>query len=529
MANNVTVFTRPGVPVSSQKPGARVERQAAPMGNGARVEYAPHPYGESHDRDGRPYGHNPYTLAQRNAEEARQRELEEAARKQADEPRLIATVVELRGNESGDAHASISLGPGNSLDVHAVDDARVGDRVLIDRNRMQILEVIHDDVPTGIIVTAAAIDGKAGIIEAQIGEALKAFRVQPEMLTRKRIEKGHRVIVDPSMTYVIGSLGAPPAPFSFAPKITTAWEDIGGHSEAKAALREAIELPMAHPELFAAYGKRPIRGVLLHGPAGTGKTILAKAAAAAIARVHGESASTGFIYVKGPELLNPYIGKSEEAVRAIFAGARKHRKAAGYPAVVFVDECDALLGVRDRGLNAGVASTVVPQFLAEMDGLEESAAIFILATNRPDTLDPAVTREGRVDRKIRIGRPSATDALTILGLHLRGRPLSGADHAARAVDAAYADSAIVRELGYTNAGDPLPPFRLRDMMSGALLAEVVERASTIAIGRDIAAGARVPIGITEDDLVVAVGFAVAAQRDTNVDEAIADLLGSGPR
>lgn len=419
----------------------------------------------------------------------------------------VAQVVELR-----DTRMLISLGPGNSLDVAKIDGAKVGHRVLCNRNTMAATEVIVDEVPTGIIVTCARADHDLGVAEGEVIGHVRAFRC-----AHLKPRKGERLIVDQSLTFVIGTLGMPPATHAYQPKIEVGWDDIGGQEEAKAALREAIELPLAHPQLFKAYGKTGVKGVLLWGPSGTGKTIMAKAAATAIAKAHGKNASEGFVYVKGPELLNKFIGASEENVRGLFQGARKHKETHGYPALIFLDECEALLGSRDRNLHASVNATVVPQFLAEMDGLEESAAIFVLATNRPDMLDPAVTRDGRVDRKVRVGRPSRDDAAQIFEIHLRDRPTIGGGHVTRAVAELFSDDRVFRELG-----DGLF-LRLRDLVSGAMIAGIVERASTAAVMRDIARGARRPNGIEVDDLVWAIGKAEDDLAATNHGEAVKEM------
>lgn len=438
----------------------------------------------------------------------------EELRRMADEPRLVATVVEIRrANDRGTVgttgtpapsrlgHMLVTLGPGNAVDIHELDGARVGDRVLLNRNTMQATEIIRDDVATGEIITVERVDDERKLIEATLRGSLHVFR-SPAF----DVAKGERVVIDASATFVIGTLGMPPATFGFEQPVDVGWDQIGGQDEAKEALREAIEMPYAHPELFASYNKKPVKGVLMSGPPGTGKTLLGKASATALARAHGKTKSSGFVYVKGPELLDPLIGKSEAAVRALFASAKTFKQQHGYPAVIFIDECDALLGSRDRGQTTGISATVVPQFLAEMDGLEDSAAIFILATNRPDMLDAAVVREGRVDRKVRVDRPTREDAIRIFEIHLKGRPLLAshdpeegpAQELARiGVAGVFADDRIIT--AYPDA------VRVRDFVSGAMIANVVERASTRAMQRDIATGDKVASGITTDDLAWAIG------------------------
>ncbi len=441
----------------------------------------------------------------------------------------VATIVEIRRAESDDADArmTISLGPGGVVDVVACPGARVGDRVLVTRNTMQAVEVVRDDVPAGVVVSVDRQDGV--IVQAEVQGMARAFRAAPG----KAYGKGERAIVDHGMTFVIGTLGMPPQQFSFSPKVRVAWDDVGGQAEAKAALREAIELPFAHPELFADYGKQPSAGVMLSGASGTGKTLLAKAAATAIAKAHGKSAADGFAYVKGPELLHPYIGKSEAAIRQVFAAAREHKARHGYPAVIFLDECDALLGVRDHTSKISMNATTVPQFLAEMDGLDDKAAILILATNRPDMIDPAVTRDGRIDRRVRVGRPSKHDAAQIFAIHLRRRPVADLDRGDadyqrdldRVADGSVADLWADRHVVRTVAmPDGARAFCLRDFVSGAMIAGIVEQASTFAMQRDLTAGVRAPSGIGHDDLARAIERTVASLRDTNHSEVVLEAL-----
>ncbi len=194
---------------------------------------------------------------------------------------------------------------------------------------------------------------------------------------------------------------------------STSWDDVGGLEQAKALLREALEWPMMHADLFAEAGVKPIKGILLCGPPGCGKTLLAQAAASAV--------QVNFISVKGPGLLSKYVGESERAVREVF---RKAKQAA--PCLVFFDEVDALVPRRGNGATDGnVSERVVGQFLAEMDGIEKLKGVLVLAaTNRPDIIDPALLRPGRFDVLVEIPPPDEGERLAILQIQTRGKPLN---------------------------------------------------------------------------------------------------------
>lgn len=325
------------------------------------------------------------------------------------------------------------------------------------------------------------------------------------------LERGMEVLLHPKSMQIVENLGFPPLEASrFSPsKIPgVTWDDIGGLETAKADMMEAIELPHKHKELFAHYKKRPLKGILLSGAPGCGKTMLGKAAANALARIHGgESARTGFLYVKAPEVLNQYVGQTEQTIRDMFMDANRHHAEHGYPAIIFIDEADAILATRGSR-NIGIGNTIVPAFLTEMDGLEASTAIVILATNRPDILDPAIVREGRIDRKIHVDRPDQRNAENIVKINLRNFPISPEyemdDLAAGMAAEIYNAERYIKD-----------DRRLCDIVSGALIASCVDLAVSSAIHRDILIGDKG--GITPDDVLYAVDRIQQQNRGVNHD------------
>lgn len=305
------------------------------------------------------------------------------------------------------------------------------------------------------------------------------------------------VLLHPKTFQIVERLGVPPLELSrFAPDTVpnVMWDDIGGLEQAKADMREAVEMPAMYAELFKAYRKSPIKGILLSGPPGCGKTMLGKACATALSTIHGkEKARTGFLYIKGPEILNCYVGESEKTIRDIFFDAKRHKQEHGYPAVVFIDEADAILATRgNQGFS--INNTIVPMFLTEMDGLEDSAAIVIIATNRPDVLDPAIVRDGRIDRKVMVSRPDENNAAKILLMNME-----------KTIMHEYHIGAMAKELAaliYSNDCGVGKGIYLRDVVNGAMLANCVQIATSFAFHRDMEKG--VPTGIAMDDLKLAV-------------------------
>lgn len=267
------------------------------------------------------------------------------------------------------------------------------------------------------------------------------------------------------------------------------WDQIGGQRAAKQAMQEAIVLPSQHPELFKSYGKSFPGGVLLYGASGNGKTLLGKATATALKKAGDRS---GFFAIKGPEVLDPYVGETERKIRDLFRAARSFKQRTGHPGVIFIDEAEAVLSARGslHGVS-GMEHTIVPTFLAEMDGLEESSAIVMLATNRPEQLDPAIVRDGRMDRKIQVASPDADDALEILAIHLRSVPIAKGTTSqalAETIVTAIYDGQITTDHGVC----------LHTIVSGAMLEGIVEQAKSFALQRDLANG-KIASGLRAED------------------------------
>lgn len=399
------------------------------------------------------------------------------------------------------------------------DGCKVGDFVKVAQPSNQILGVAPDAPRVGAIGSVQTVISPTRCevsINGQSRQLVVAAHVGA-------LEVGDQVVVDDSGYFVLAKAVGSAASLVYEDETGVTWGDIGGLDDAKEAIREAIEYPVQFADLYRAYGKSPSKGVLLYGPPGGGKTMLGKATATAL-RGHSAGIPGGFLYVKGPELLNRYVGATEESIRALFDKARQYKAKTGHAAVLFIDEADAILG-RRGGRGFGLESTTVPAFLAEMDGLDDAGAFVMLATNRPDTLDAAVTRDGRIDRKILVGRPTKATAAEILKLHLRRRPLAlDEDPDALVhgvVETMFDDAVLVLDAGTFED----KPVRLlfRDVISGAAIAGVVNRATDRALARDRESGAE-PTGITASDVRASVFSAAREMAHTDLRAEIMDAI-----
>ncbi len=414
------------------------------------------------------------------------------------------------------------------------EDLKIGTQILVNEAYAVIKALGYDRSGPVLKVAETLPDGRIRFEQEPGRQALILQRSSD--LVGMELKAGDEVRIDPSHRIAIERLEDRKARahvLDEVPKVT--WEQIGGQRAAIEAIRKAIEYPLLHAETFRRYRFTQPKGFLLYGPPGCGKTLIGQAAAAGLSKLMSESATvessgfepgrppvTGgvFLHVKGPEVLNMWLGESERIIRDLFAQARARRKEGTLP-FIFIDEAESILGTRRSMRSFNINNTLVPMFCAEMDGIESLRdVVIILASNRPDLIDPAVLRPGRIDRKIKVARPNREAAVEILKVYLSpDLPLDPALVAAHNGDRASACealiAAVVEAVFRRSDENRLLSIRLRsgqhkvlyrgDLVSGAILASVVQRAKERAIERAVhdADGAAAH-GLTAEDLLESV-------------------------
>ncbi len=325
-------------------------------------------------------------------------------------------------------------------------------------------------------------------------------------LAKAPLKAGDDVRVDANYRIALEVLASPQSRDHYLDEVPELpWEKVGGQEEALQAIRDAIELPLLHEELFQKFQHATPKGFLLYGPPGCGKTLIGKATAYNLTKQlrnkSGADMREYFMHIKGPEILNMWVGESERMVREIFATAREKRRE-GYMPFLFIDEAESILGTRRASRYSSILSTLVPMFCTEMDGIDSlNEVVIILASNRADLIDPAILRPGRIDRKIKVKRPNKEGAREIYRIYLRddlpydAALLAGAESKGAAIDALigrlletqFSKRDENRLLEVTLRSGRKEALYRSDVISGAIIASVVERAKGMAIKREIAA------------------------------------------
>ncbi|MGE0644270.1 MAG: AAA family ATPase [Nitrospira sp.] len=395
-------------------------------------------------------------------------------------------------------------------------DLKIGTQILVNEAYAVIKTLGYDRNGPILKLAEAMPDGRLRF-EQDMGRQSLVLQRSTDLIGVE-LKPGDEIRIDPSHHVAIEKLGDRKASrhvLDETPKVT--WEQIGGQGDAISAIRKAIEYPLLHAETFERFKFSQPKGFLLYGPPGCGKTLIGQAAAGSLAKLVGEAqtdrttdavvrspvTSGAFLHIKGPEILNMWLGESERIVRDLFEQARARRKSGALP-FIFIDEAESILGTRRAMRSFNISNTLVPMFCSEMDGIESLRdVVIILASNRPDLIDPAVLRPGRIDRKIKVRRPNRDAATQILNVYLTADvPLDSELVKERGGTHTHAVASLVEEVISTifqrTEEHRLLSIRLRngqskvlyrgDLVSGAILASIVQRAKEKAIERTIQSG-----------------------------------------
>src|SRR5450830_396746 len=389
-----------------------------------------------------------------------------------------------------------------------ISQLAVGQEVLLNEALLVVAGLGYERA--GELVTLKELLGTTRALVVGRADEERVIRLSGALLSQK-LRVGDALSVDGRTGYALEKIPRSEVEnlvLEEVPDIT--YQDIGGLGPQIEQIRDAVELPFLHPDLYREHGLKAPKGILLYGPPGCGKTLIAKAVANSLAEMRGigpdgSPAKSYFLNVKGPELLNKYVGETERHIRLIFARARE-KAALGHPVVVFFDEMESLFRTRGTGISSDVETTIVPQLLSEIDGVERLDNVIVIgASNREDMIDPAILRPGRLDVKIKIERPDAEGAREIfakyliadLPLHADYLGVHGGDRQGtvdgmivNAVERMYGETEENEFLEVTYASGDKEVLYFKDFSSGAMIQNIVDRAKKATIKELLATGQR---------------------------------------
>jgi len=428
--------------------------------------------------------------------------------------------VYLSVNEDGTVNI-LSQGRKVKVNLHPsikVEDIKPGQELILNEG-LNVVETAGYEIQGEVVILKEVLDEERAIVTQRADEDRVGIIAEP--LRSAKLKIGDHLLIDAKSGYLLEKL-----PKSEVEDLTLeevpdiSYEDIGGLSGQIETIKDAVELPYLYADYYREHHLAPPKGVLLYGPPGCGKTMIAKAVAnnlaARISEKRGEKVKGFFLNIKGPELLNKYVGETERKIREIFIKARE-KAAEDVPVVVFFDEMDALFRTRGSGISSDVETTIVPQLLAEIDGVEHLKNVIVIgASNRQDLIDPAILRPGRLDVKIKIERPDQSGAADIFNKYMTTQlPIHESEIRENGGDAQAAVDRMIQatieemysleeenrflEVTYANGDKEVLYFK--DFSSGAMIESVVRRAKKLALKRYIQLSEK---GIKVEDLLNAV-------------------------
>ena len=400
------------------------------------------------------------------------------------------------------------------------DEVQRGCEVLLNDNQNIILVRRSDVVGEVVTIVEVLADGIRAIVSTR-GDENRVVELG-DALRGSLIRSGDTYRLDLRSNILLERLPQPEVEDLLLEEVPDVrYSDIGGLDSQIEQIADAVELPYLHHDLFSEFRLPAPKGILLYGPPGCGKTLIAKAVANSLAQKVAEKTGADkgrsyFINIKGPELLNKYVGETERQIRLVFQRARE-KSEEGWPVIVFFDEMDSMFRARGTGVSSDMESTIVPQLLAELDGVEGLSNVIVIgATNREDLIDPAILRPGRLDVKIKIDRPNRDSARQIMSMYIDGEiPIDESEIAAAggsvsdcvsrmvesAVESMYAQTKDNEFLEVTYQNGDKEVLFYKDFASGAMIENIVRRAKKTAIKRILANGTR---GLATQDLIEAI-------------------------